>query len=150
MNLKLESMQGVLVATVAGRISLGTAIDAGKLVSDGAAERGLDCILLDGSRVEGELSLFERYEVGSTLAKYCVNRRRFHRVAVFGKENANGGFAALVAWNRGLTAEWFTERDSALKWLASSLTTWCLKLYSSREHLCVFRGSRLPFLTAQA
>ena len=105
--------------TVAGRISLGTAIDAGKLVSDGAAERGLDCILFDGSRVEGELSLFERYEVGSTLAKYCINRRRFHRVAVFGKENAHGGFAAIVAWNRGLTAEWFTERRAAVRWLSA-------------------------------
>jgi hypothetical protein len=87
-------------------------------MSDGAAERGLDCILLDCSAVEeGELSVVQLYEIGSTLARYCLDRRRFHKVAELGKETADLGFPAKVAWNRGLPAEWFTEREPALKWL---------------------------------
>jgi hypothetical protein len=117
MNLKLESVQSVLVATVAGCISLGAAIDTLKSVSDAAAERGSDSILLDVSAMEGELSVFQLYEIGSTLATYCLDRRRFHKVAVLGTESADLGFAAKVAWNRGLTAEWFTERRAALRWL---------------------------------
>jgi hypothetical protein len=119
MNFNLESVQSVLVATVGGCISLGAAIDALKSVSDAAADRGSDSILLDVSAVEGKLSVFQLHEIGSTLARYFLDQRRFHKVAVLGKESADLGFAAKVAWNRGLTAEWFTERRAALRWLSA-------------------------------
>jgi hypothetical protein len=55
MDLKVESKEGVLVATAAGRVSLSEVIGVFTKVCDVAAERGLDQILVDCLSVEGEL-----------------------------------------------------------------------------------------------
>ena len=73
--------------------------------------------LLDASAVDGELSAIERYELGKTIADYCVAHRWFHRVALIGRETAVRGFAELVAPNRGLVVERFGDRRKALEWL---------------------------------
>jgi hypothetical protein len=42
------------------------------LVCDGVAQRNCSAILLDVSVVDGRLSVFQRYELGKTVADYCV------------------------------------------------------------------------------
>jgi hypothetical protein len=92
MDLKLELRDHILVAEVSRQLTL---------------------LLLDASAVDGELSGFERYELGKTIAEYCVAHGWFYRVAVLGSEPAVTGFGELVAPNRGLVTERFTDRRKA-------------------------------------
>jgi hypothetical protein len=73
-NLKVDSKEGVLVATAAGRVSLSEAISVFTKACDVGAERGFDRILVGCLSVEGELSTMERYELGKTMAEYCNSR----------------------------------------------------------------------------
>jgi hypothetical protein len=117
MDLKLELRDRVLVAEVSGQLTLREALKICKLVCEGAAERGFSTFLLDASAVDGELSALERYELGKTIADYCVAHGWFYRVALLGSETAVTGFAELVAPNRGLVVERFGDRRKALEWL---------------------------------
>jgi hypothetical protein len=101
MDLKLELRDYILVATVSGQLTLRDALRIGVLVCDGAAERGVSFILMDPSAVNGELSDLERYEVGKTIANYCMKHGWCYRVALLGSEPVVTGFGALVASNRG-------------------------------------------------
>ena len=74
MGLRVESVEGVLVATAAGPASLSEAISVFTQVCDVGAAMGFDRILVDCFSVEGELSTIERYELGRTVAEYCNNR----------------------------------------------------------------------------
>ena len=87
---------------------------------DVGAERGFDRILVDCLSVEGELSTMERYELGRTVAEYCNSRSISPKVATVGKPPLINGFAAQVAWNRGVVAETFSELQKALDWLKGS------------------------------
>ena len=117
MDLNVESEEGVLVATVAGWVSLSEAISVFTKACDVAAERGFDQILVDCLSVEGELSTMDRYELGRTVAEYCSSRSITPKVATVGKPSLINGFAARVAWNRGLVAETFSELQEAMNWL---------------------------------
>ena len=117
MDLKVESRDGVLVATAAGRVSLSEAIRLFPKACDVAAERDFDRILVDSLSVEGELSTMERYELGRTVAEYCNSRSITPKIATVGKPPLINGFAARVVWNRGLVAETFPELQKALDWL---------------------------------
>ena len=117
MDLKVDSEEGVLVATAAGPVSLSEAISVFTKACDLAAEKGIDRILVDCLSVEGELSIMERYELGRTLAEYCQSRSITPKVATAGKPPLINGFAARVAWNRGLVAETFWELQKARDWL---------------------------------
>jgi hypothetical protein len=117
MGLKVESGEGVLVATAAGPVSLSEAISVFTKVCDVGAEMGFDRILVDCFSVEGELSTIERYELGRTVAEYCNSRSITPKVATVGKPPVINGFAAQVAWNRRLVAETFSELQKAMDWL---------------------------------
>jgi len=116
-DLKAESKDGILVATAAGRVSLRDAISVFTNVCDVAAQSGVDRILVDCLSVEGELSTMERYELGRTMAEYCTSRSLTPKVATVGCPPLINGFAARVAWNRGLVAETFSESQKARDWL---------------------------------
>ena len=116
-DLKVESKEGVLVATAAGPVSLSEAISVFTKACNVAAERGFDRILIDCLSVEGELSTIDRYELGRTMAEYCNHRSVSPRVATVGKLPLINGFAALVASNRGVVSETFSELHEAMDWL---------------------------------
>jgi len=117
MDLKLESREGFLLATAAGRVSLNEVLELGKNVCDAAEERGFTRILFDCLAVEGELSVTERYILGKTMAEYCRSRSMTPLVAVIGKEPTITGLSAQVAFNRGSTVLTFSERQAAMDWL---------------------------------
>jgi hypothetical protein len=117
MDLKLKIANHVLIAKLSGQLTLREALKVCMLACDGAAERGFSTFLLDASAVDGELSDLERYELGKTVADYCVSQGWFYQVALLGTEPAVTGFGALVASNRGLVATHFRDRKKALEWL---------------------------------
>jgi hypothetical protein len=120
MDLKLVVHDRVLVAELTGRLTLREAVRVCMLACDGATERSRSAILLDASAVSGELTLFERYELGRTMAEYHMVRGGHHRVALLGSPPSVTGFAALVASNRGVVAERFSDRQKAMEWLKST------------------------------
>jgi hypothetical protein len=117
MEVKLESREGFLLATAAGRLSLSETVELGKTICDAAVKRGFSKILLDCLAVEGELSFTERYILGDTIVDYCAIRSMTPKVAVIGKPPTITGFVAEVASNRGLPVKTFSERQAGLDWL---------------------------------
>jgi hypothetical protein len=114
MEFKLELRDQVLVAEVSGQLTFREALEVCMRACDGAAEKGFSTFLLDASAVGGELSNLDRYELGKTVADYCVAHGWCYKVALLGDEPAVTGFGALVASNRGLVVETFRERKKAL------------------------------------
>jgi hypothetical protein len=117
MDLKLKVANHVLIAEVSGHLTLREALKVCILACDGAGKRGSSTFLMDASAVDGELSIFERYQLGKTVADYCVSHGWSYKVALLGTEPAVNGFGALVASNRGLVATHFRDRKKALEWL---------------------------------
>jgi hypothetical protein len=117
MDLKLESREGFLLATAAGRASLKEALELGQSVCGAAAERGIRKILFDCHALEAELSMTERYILGMTMADYCQSRSPAPCIAVIGKEPTITGAGAQLARKRGATVQTFSELQHALDWL---------------------------------
>ena len=112
----LQSLDGCLFVTVAGQASLDRAVKLYKRLVDEAVARGVNSILIDGLAITGALSTLEQYQLGKTIADYCVSRSATPRVAVIRKPPVDG-FGAEVARNRGCTVWVFTEREAAESWL---------------------------------
>jgi hypothetical protein len=117
MDVKLESAECLLLATLTGRVSLEEALPLGKAVLDMAAEKGFSRILFDCLALQGELSVVDRYDIGEGIAEYCKNHSMIPSVALLGKLPTVTGFCAQVAWNRGLDVKVFSERQAAREWL---------------------------------
>jgi hypothetical protein len=117
MDLKLESRDGVLLATLTGRVSFNEALKCWNNVCDAAAGGGCGKILFDWLGVEGEISDLEKYEVSKVIVGYWAHTSMTPTVAVVGKPPTITGFGALVASNRGLMILTFSERQAALDWL---------------------------------
>jgi hypothetical protein len=117
MDLKLESQEGILLATASGQVSVNETLEHCKNICDVAAERRVSRILFDCLGAKGELSDMERYEIGKTIAEYCLNRSMYLTVAHIGKPPTVTGFGAQVASNRGLIVLTFSERQAGLDWL---------------------------------
>jgi hypothetical protein len=96
------------VAAVSGLLTLRDALTICILTCDGAHERGFSNFLLDVSAVTGQLSTFEQYELGKTVADYCSAHGWHYKVAVVGSPTTVTGFGLLVASNRGLVVEHFS------------------------------------------
>ena len=119
MHLIVAPRDGLLLAIATGEQSLSEALQTCKDVCDIAAGLGLRKILLDCLAVEGDLSAEERFELGKSIAEYCVNRLRGPAMALIGKPPAVTGYGARVATNRGMPVETFSDRDLGLEWLRS-------------------------------
>jgi hypothetical protein len=117
MDLKPECREGFLWGTLTGRISLKEALEVFKRACDTAVELGLDRILMDVSAAEGLLSDLDRYKLGHNMAEYYRSRSPSMKVAVVGKPPLVDGFAAQIAFNRGIAAATFSEVNEAVSWL---------------------------------
>lgn len=118
MDLKIESGDGILLATIAGELSsLPEAVECLKKVYDAAAEGGLDKILLDCLAVKSRLSEINKYGVIMTMVQYSAELRIFPKVAWVGQPPAVTGFGALLQSNRGRESRAFPERQEAVDWL---------------------------------
>jgi hypothetical protein len=125
MKVKFESGDRFLLATAEGAVSLNDSLELGKNICNAAGKRGFSEILIDCSKVTGELSALEQYDLGKTMAEYCLAKQSFRsrppipKVAIIGKPPTITGFAAQVARNRGLSVQTFPELRPALDWLTA-------------------------------
>ena len=71
---------------------------------------------MDVSAAQGDLCCVDRYDLGKTSADYYVSKSAF-KGATVGKPPLVDGFAAVVASNRGVTAETFSDTTRAADWL---------------------------------
>jgi hypothetical protein len=117
MDMKLESAEGFLVATITGTISMKEAEEIGNQVCDIAAEMGFGKILFDCSAVDGELSVTDRYKLGENLAEHYMNQWKIPAIALVGSLPTINGVCTRVAWNRGMLVKQFFELEPALDWL---------------------------------
>src|SRR5215471_6687829 len=101
MEVTLASEDGVLLATASGRASVQEVLRVFKKVIDTAIERRFDKALMDFLEVKGTLSDFDLYEIGKTMAEYCVSRSFYPRVAVIGNPPTVNGLGSQVASNLG-------------------------------------------------
>lgn len=117
MNLSIEFRDGVLWATVTGRVSLAESKKMCAATCDAAVDLGVGQILVDVSAADGELSELDRYQLGQGMANYYITKTLAFTVAIVGKPPLVTGFSALVASNRGVTAETFSDTTRAVYWL---------------------------------
>ncbi len=115
---KIESKEDYLLVTLAGQVSFSEAVVVLIKVRNVATERGFDKVLVDCLSLRGELSNFERYELGQALARHWLKGLSgTPKIAIVGTPPTINGFGALVASNRGFLAETFSELPKALDWL---------------------------------
>ena len=111
-------VQGVLlVVVVNGEVSFNAAWDVLKQTYDTALEKQVNLILVDALAVEGKLTSFEKYRLGTETVTYFRSKQMQPRIACVGKLPSMDGFAVLVAKNRWVAAEMFSNRQEALNWL---------------------------------
>jgi hypothetical protein len=117
MQVTLAAQDDFLLATAKGQVSRKEVLCVFRKVVDTAAERGFEKILIDFLAVTGGLGVMDLYEIGKSMAEYCVNKSLYPKVALIGKPPLVTGFGAEVASNRGLTSKTFSERQPAANWL---------------------------------
>jgi hypothetical protein len=119
--MKLHSIMEVrgelLLVVVSGEWSFNEAWDLLKQTYDAALEKRVNLILVDTLDVEGKLSTFDRYRLGTETVAYFRSRHMHPRIALVGKPPAADGFGVLVAKNRWVDAEMFSDRHEARNWL---------------------------------
>jgi hypothetical protein len=76
-------------------------------------------ILFDWSGVEGVLTTGQRFEIGEARADNVLDKtwKTPQKMVVVGSFPAINGLAALVASNRGFSAQTFPDLQQALDWL---------------------------------
>jgi hypothetical protein len=119
LQIDVEFREGLLLAAASGDVTLEAAVRLLKQVCDTAKENGVSKILVTTLAVHGELSTFERYDLGTQVAQYIQQHHMNLKVAFFGKRPTTDGFAARVAQNRGIVTEVFYNYEDAVNWLAS-------------------------------
>jgi hypothetical protein len=118
LQIEVELRDGLLFVTASGTVTLEASVRLLKQVFDTAKEKGVNKILVTTLAVDGELSTFDRYAMGTQLAEYIQQRHIDVRVAFYGKRPTTDGFAARVAQNRGIVTEVFSNYEDAVNWLA--------------------------------
>jgi hypothetical protein len=120
MDFTIEPRNGLVLVTVTGQISLNDSVEIFQKTFDAAIELGTNLILIDCTAMTSVLSGLERYHLGSISAEYVLQRSNGSidlKVAVVGTPPVIDGFAALVASNRGVTTETFSDTSNAVEWL---------------------------------
>ena len=116
----MEVQGALLLVVVNGEVSFNAAWDVLKQTYDNALEKQVNLILVDFLSVEGKLATFEKYRLGTETVTYFRARRMHLRIACVGKPPIVDGFGVLVAKNRWVAAEMFSNRNEALNWLGLS------------------------------
>ena len=117
MELSIEFRDGILWATVTGQVTLGESTKMCSVTCDAAVQSGVDRILVDASGADGDISDLDRYRLGETMAAYYITKPLDFKIAIVGNPPLVNGFVPLVASNRGITTETFSETTPAVKWL---------------------------------
>jgi multidrug efflux pump subunit AcrA (membrane-fusion protein) len=119
LHIDIEFREGLMLVTAHGSLRFDEASRQFKQVWDTAAENQVSKILVDSLAVEGELAIFERYDLGVEIAADLKQRQMNVKVAIVGRLPTVNGFGVRVARNRGVITEVFSTQQEALNWLDS-------------------------------
>ena len=118
MDVQIEEGADFLIVSVAGPYSLKGTLGMLEKAASAAHTHGLRRILVDASKVTGDPSDVDRYDVGKESAHIFAHVERL--ALVHWATARYTGFAFHVAQNRGLDARPFRERSEAERWLTSA------------------------------
>jgi hypothetical protein len=122
-HVEVQLRPDYVLLTCSGPFSRGEAF---RINDDGfriAAEAGLRNILIDARKVRGRVpSIFDRYEIGTNIARAWLDQLPRVRLALVGHEPLihPDRFGEIVARNRGADTRVFTVEDEALRWLLAA------------------------------
>jgi hypothetical protein len=114
-NLKLEYRGDSLVITTQGREVINRMEFTVRAIGAAIRARPVRATLIDLRSVPGELSFMDRYQLGEMGGRYLAGLR----IGVLTSEawSDNRQIGKLVAMNRGVSVEVFTDPVAALAWL---------------------------------
>src|SRR5262245_47750463 len=120
LQVELKTDGDLLLAIVTGTVS---SFDANwqvlKQICDTAFDSHLKGILVDVLTVQGAVKTINRYEMGVKLVAHCREHQSWVRLAFVGELPVVDGFGVLVARNRGMDAQTFSNRKEAFAWLCT-------------------------------
>jgi hypothetical protein len=120
LQVALETEGEFLAAVISGTISFNAIWQALKQVCDTALQKKCTRILVDALGAQGITTTIDRYNLGVKLVNYCQEKRLWPRLAIVGQPPVVDGFGVLVAKNRGLFIEQFSNRKEALEWVRAA------------------------------
>jgi hypothetical protein len=113
--------EGFIRIIAIGHYSLQNANNLFKLSIDSAMLHGKRNVLVDVTKVEGNIPFFDRFQFAEFLANYKAEHAltEVDRIAVVGEEPIvhSNRFGETVAVNRGVNLRVFTDMGEALAWL---------------------------------
>lgn len=120
-NIRFEPWPTYLQVTVTGQFNLIQAQEHFTQIVAAAEEHGLDKIIVDYRRMEGPMSILDRYNYAKYASDLLTGRRLAHvmKFAYVGMDlpEGAGGFGVTVAANRGVRVQLFSELEPAKEWL---------------------------------
>jgi hypothetical protein len=114
-DLQIEVHSGWLEAQLLGELTASHFLDQLPKVIQACRDHAIGVVLLNTTAMEGQLSTLERYQMGAQAAVLGMGLR----MAMLARPDTMDPekIGAVVARNRGLDAETFTDREKALSWL---------------------------------
>lgn len=114
-DVEIVDRDGFLEAQFLGTFSIERFKRQAEAASAACRERKMEKLLVDVTRLDAHLSTFDRYE----LASHAVRVSWGLKVALFVTPDFldTRKFGILVAQNRGLKVDAFTDRRKAVDWL---------------------------------
>lgn len=122
-NFTIETIEGnhFITLIASGAYSLERAIHLCKLSIDTCLLYNKTKILVDITKVTGNVPFFDRFQYAEALAQYKSIHAltEVSKIALFGNEPLidKNRFGETVAVNRGVNIKVFTELNDALAWL---------------------------------
>ncbi|HEX4959155.1 MAG TPA: STAS/SEC14 domain-containing protein [Lacibacter sp.] len=122
-NFNVEAFEGnnFMTLIASGTYSLERAIHLCKLSIDTCLLYNKKKILVDITKVTGNVPFFDRFQYAEALAQYKSKHAltAVSKIALFGNEPLidKNRFGETVAVNRGVNIKVFTELNDALAWL---------------------------------
>ena len=114
-GLELEEQDGYLEARFLGAFAVDRFKRQAEAASRACRERQLKKLLVDLLRLDANLSTLDRYELASHAVRVSAGLRvALLVIPTFLDPNK---FGLLVAQNRGLVVDAFTERHKAVDWI---------------------------------
>jgi hypothetical protein len=115
-QLQMEQMHGYLAARFIGSGVAEEAWRQFELIAEHCKSTKNNKVLIDFERAEAEVSLLDRFMMGESGRIFAI-----HRIKVAGVDTPERmdpeRFARLVARNRGVNVEAFTDLQAAEEWL---------------------------------
>src|SRR5215471_426667 len=114
LQVALETDGEFLDAVISGTVSFNAIWQVLKQVCDTALQKKCTRILVDALGAQGNTTTIDRYNLGVKFVNYCQEKQLWPRLAFVGQASVVDGFGVLVAKNRGLIIEQFSNKKEAL------------------------------------